>query len=133
MTNCVFFYGTLMAGFDRPGRMRIDPKLRYAGRGSIQGALFDVGLYPAAVPASDSRVWGEVYETDEIDDVLAALDEIEGNLPADPDHSLYQRTVVKVTMPGGRAVDAWVYFYNAPLGQASRIATGDYLAHVTAH
>jgi len=131
VADCVFFYGTLMAGFDRPGRMRIDAKLRYLGRGSILGALFDVGLYPAAVPATDSRVWGEVYETDHIDAVLAALDEIEGNLPADPDHSLYQRSLVKVTMAGGRTVDAWVYFYNAPLAQAPRIATGDYLAYVT--
>jgi gamma-glutamylcyclotransferase (GGCT)/AIG2-like uncharacterized protein YtfP len=122
-----------MAGFDRPGRMRLDPMLRYVGRGSIQGALFDVGLYPAAVPATDSRVWGEVYEADDIDAVLAALDEIEGNLPADPDHSLYQRSLVKVLMPGGRAIDAWVYFYNAPLGHAPRIETGDYLSYVTAH
>ena len=133
MADCVFFYGTLMAGFDRRGRMRIDPMLRYVGRGSILGALFDLGIYPAAVPGTDSRVWGEVYETDEVEAVLAALDEIEGHLPDDPDHSLYQRTLVKVTLPGGRAVDAWVYFYNAPLGQARRIATGDYLAHVTAH
>jgi gamma-glutamylcyclotransferase (GGCT)/AIG2-like uncharacterized protein YtfP len=132
VADCVFFYGTLMAGFDRPGRMRIDPKLRYVGRGSIQGALFDMGIYAAAVPATDSRVWGEVYETDEIDAVLAALDEIEGNLQEDSDHSLYQRSLVKVTVPGGRTLDAWVYFYNAPLGQAPRIATGDYLAYVTA-
>jgi gamma-glutamylcyclotransferase (GGCT)/AIG2-like uncharacterized protein YtfP len=133
VADCVFFYGTLMAGFDRPGRMRIDPMLRYVGRGSIQAALFDVGLYPAAVPATDSRVWGEVYETEEIDAVLTALDEIEGNLPDDPDHSLYQRSLVSVTMPGGRTIDAWVYFYNAPLGQAPRIATGDYLTYVTVH
>jgi gamma-glutamylcyclotransferase (GGCT)/AIG2-like uncharacterized protein YtfP len=133
VADCVFFYGTLMAGFDRPGRMRIDPMLRYVGRGSIQGALFDLGIYPAAVPATDTRVWGEVYETDKVETVLAALDEIEGHLPHDPDHSLYQRALVKVTLPGGRGVDAWAYFYNAPLGQAPRIATGDYLAHVTAH
>jgi gamma-glutamylcyclotransferase (GGCT)/AIG2-like uncharacterized protein YtfP len=131
VTDAVFFYGTLMAGFDRPGRLRIDPMLRYLGRGSIQGALFDLGIYPAAVPATDSRVWGEVYETDDIDQVLAALDEIEGNLPNDPDHSLYQREKVSVSLPGGRVVDAWVYFYNAPLGQAPRIDSGDYLAYVT--
>lgn len=133
MAEFVFFYGTLMAGFDRPGRTRIDPKLRYVGRGSIEAALFDVGIYAAAVPAEDSRVWGEVYETDDIDAVLEALDEIEGYLPDDADHSLYQRHKVKTILPGGRPVDAWVYFYNAPLGHAQRIESGDYLSHVTAH
>jgi gamma-glutamylcyclotransferase (GGCT)/AIG2-like uncharacterized protein YtfP len=131
VADFVFFYGTLMAGFERPGRTRIDPKLRYVGRGSIQGALFDLGIYPAAVPAADSHIWGEVYETDEIEAVLAALDEIEGSRPSDPDHSLYRREQVKTTLPGGRVVAAWVYFYNAPLGRASRIPSGDYLQHVT--
>jgi hypothetical protein len=27
-------------------------------------------------------------------------------------------------------VDAWAYFYNAPLGRAERIASGDYLEHL---
>jgi len=33
-------------------------------------------------------------------------------------------------MPDGSVEQAWVYFYNAPLGQAERIASGDYLEHV---
>ena len=85
----VFFYGTLMAGFDRRRRAGIDDKLTYIGRGSIQGALFDLGLYPAAVPAPDGHVWGEVYEMAEPATVLAALDEIEGYRHDDPDRSLY--------------------------------------------
>ena len=61
MTNLVFFYGTLMSGFKRPGRERIDSKLAPLGRGSIHAALFDMGLYPAAVPASDAEVgWPSV-------------------------------------------------------------------------
>ena len=61
MADLVFFYGTLMAGFDRRRRAGIDDKLTYVGRGAIQAALFDVGLYPAAVPALEGLVWGEVY------------------------------------------------------------------------
>jgi gamma-glutamylcyclotransferase (GGCT)/AIG2-like uncharacterized protein YtfP len=49
----VFFYGTLMTPFNRPGRQRVDPKLRFTGRGTIKAALFDLGIYPAAVPTSD--------------------------------------------------------------------------------
>lgn len=130
MRDLVFFYGTLMAGFDRRRRAGIDDKLRYVGRGAIQGSLFDVGLYPAAVPAPDGHVWGEVYEMTEPATVLAALDDIEGYRHDDPDLSLYRRQQVDVVLPDGTIAPAWVYFYNAPLGRAPRIASGDYLEHV---
>lgn len=131
MSEHVFFYGTLMAPFNRPGRQRVDPKLRYTGRGTIQAALFDLGIYPAAVPADDrSVVWGEVYETTEPAAVLAALDEIEGFRPNEPDRSLYTRVLTEVTLEDGRSCQAWAYFYNAPLGQAQRISSGDYLDHL---
>ena len=130
MADLIFFYGTLMAGFDRRRRAGIDSKLTYIGRGSIQGSLFDLGIYPAAIPASEGRVWGELYEASEAPVVLAALDEIEGYRPDDPDRSLYVRSRVPVTLPDGASRDAWAYFYNAPLGQAQRIASGDYLEHV---
>jgi gamma-glutamylcyclotransferase (GGCT)/AIG2-like uncharacterized protein YtfP len=126
----VFFYGTLMAGFDRRRRAGIDGKLTYIGRGSIQGALFDLGLYPAAVPAPDGHIWGEVYEMSEPVPVLAALDEIEGYRHDDPDRSLYRREQADVVLPDASHAPAWTYFYNAPLGRAPRIVSGDYLEHV---
>ena len=129
MGDLVFFYGTLMAGFDRRRRAGIDDKLTYIGRGSIQGSLFDLGLYPAAVPAPEGHVWGEVYEMTDPVPVLAALDEVEGYRHDDPDRSLYLRQQTDVSLPGGAAARAWVYFYNAPLGRAPRIASGDYLEH----
>ena len=130
MTDLVFFYGTLMSGFKRPGRSRIDPKLTPVGRGSITATLFDLGIYPAAIPASDERVVGEVHRMLDADGVLAALDEIEGYRPSLPDASLYTRVETAVTLDDGRVESAWVYFYNAPLGQAQRIASGDYLQHL---
>ena len=132
MADLVFFYGTLMAGFDRRRRAGIDAKLTYVGRGSITAALFDLGIYPAAVPSTDGRVWGEVYSMSDTAQVLAALDDIEGYRVEDPDRSLYSRDLTEVTLPDGTHARAWVYFYNAPLGRAPRIPSGDYLAHVTA-
>ena len=129
MADFVFFYGTLMAGFDRRRRAGIDSKLTYTGRGSIRAALFDLGIYPAAVPAPEGRVWGEVYQMSDPEAVISALDDIEGYRPDDPDKSLYARSTASVTMPDGSPVEAWVYFYNAPLGRAPRIASGDYLEH----
>ena len=130
MADFVFFYGTLMAGFDRRRRAGIDDRLVYVGRGSIQASLFDLGIYPAAVPAPEGLVWGEVYEMRDSDEVLAALDDIEGYRADDPDRSLYTRQQADVKLPDGGSVLAWVYFYNAPLGQAPRIPSGDYLEHV---
>ena len=78
MTDLVFFYGTLMSGFKRPGRARLDHALKPIGRGWIDAALFDLGIYPAAIPAQDTRVRGEVHQMLDPDAVLNTLDEIEG-------------------------------------------------------
>ena len=130
MTDLVFFYGTLMSGFKRQGRARIDLALTPAGHGWIQGALFDLGIYPAAIPAMDGRVRGEVHRMLESDAVLHALDEIEGYRPGEPDASLYVRRETPMTFDDGRLAAAWVYFYNAPLGGAQRIDSGDYLEYL---
>ena len=94
MTDHVFFYGTLMTGFNRPGRQRVDSILELAGRGRIRAALFDLGIYPAAVPSDDdSTVRGEVYHMRDVTAVLSALDEIEGFRPNEPERSLYLRVL----------------------------------------
>lgn len=133
MADLVFFYGTLMTGFDRRRRAGIDDRLTYVGRGSIPAVLFDLGIYPAAVPDPDSQVWGELYSMAGTTAVLHALDEIEGYRPGDPDRSLYIRAEAPVTLEDGSSASAWVYFYNAPMGGAQRIPSGDYLAHVKVH
>ena len=134
MADFVFFYGTLMTPFNRPGRQRVDPKMAFTGRGHIHAALFDLGIYPAAVPATDdSLVWGEVYEMLDAPAVLAVLDEIEGYRVAEPESSLYTRIQTDVRLEDGRSLPAWAYFYNAPLGRAQRIDSGDYLEHLNVH
>ncbi len=130
MTDLVFFYGTLMSGFKRPGRTRIDLEIEPVGHGWIDAVLFDLGIYPAAIPATDSRVRGEVHRLLQCDSVLRTLDEIEGYRPEKPDASLYVRREVPVTLDDGRVERAWVYFYNAPLGGAQRIDSGDYLDYL---
>ena len=129
MGDLVFFYGTLMSGFRREGRTGVDDQLKAIGRGSIAAALFDLGLYPAAIP-SDSRVQGELHQMLDVDHVLAVLDEIEGYSVSDPFTSLYTREQTSVSLHDGSVVNAWVYFYNAPLGSAPRIESGDYLEYL---
>jgi gamma-glutamylcyclotransferase (GGCT)/AIG2-like uncharacterized protein YtfP len=62
--------------------------------------------------------------------VLQALDEFEGCRAEEPESSLYNRDLARVTLDDGRQVMAWAYFYNAPLGRAQRIHSGDYLEHL---
>jgi gamma-glutamylcyclotransferase (GGCT)/AIG2-like uncharacterized protein YtfP len=115
-----------MNGFNRPGRARVDLDLSLVGRGWIRAALFDVGIYPAAVPDADGRVRGELHLMKDAPAVLRSLDEIEGYEPDHPDRSLYLRVESPVWLDDGTSTTAWVYFYNAPLGRASRIESGDY-------
>ena len=126
MADLVFFYGTLMTPFNRTAQLHIDQHLMFRGRGTIAAALFDLGIYPAAVPAADSRVCGEVYELINQRVVLDSLDELEGYRPGEPETSLYMRAMTPVTLDDGSTVNAWAYFYNAPLGRAERIESGDY-------
>ena len=131
MSDFVFFYGTLMTAFNRPGRQRVNDDITFVGSGIIRAALFDLGIYPAATPADDgSIVRGEVYQMLDPEKVLATLDEIEGYRPDEPERSLYTRDLIEVTLDYGRSEKAWVYFYNAPLGRAHRIESGDYLEHL---
>jgi gamma-glutamylcyclotransferase (GGCT)/AIG2-like uncharacterized protein YtfP len=130
MIDLVFFYGTLRTGFERAGRAHLDAVLKPAGHGWIHAALFDLGIYPAAIPDADGQVWGEVHQMLDPEHVLTTLDAIEGYSPEAPDSSLYRRVETPVTFDDGHTAQAWVYFYNAPLGRAERIASGDYLDHL---
>jgi gamma-glutamylcyclotransferase (GGCT)/AIG2-like uncharacterized protein YtfP len=66
------------------------------------------------------------------DAVLNSTDELEGVSPTESDSSLYTRAETLVTLDDGREITAWVYFYNAPLGRAERITSGDYREHLKA-
>jgi gamma-glutamylcyclotransferase (GGCT)/AIG2-like uncharacterized protein YtfP len=126
-----FFYGTLMSGFERRQKLGLEDRMIRRGRGWIEAALFDMGSYPAAVPSPNQRVWGEIVEIADAEHVWPALDGVEGYDPATPDQSLYIRRVVPVHADDDSLVEAWVYFYNAPLAEAPRIPSGDYLKYLT--
>ena len=130
----VFFYGTLMSPFNRPGRQRITPKLNFKGRGTIQAALFDLGIYPAAIPSRRRQqgVGRGLRNDRRARRCWPRSTRSKGYRPNEPERSLYTRVLTDVTLDDGRVEQAWTYFYNAPLGQAQRIASGDYLDHLNA-
>ena len=121
----VFFYGTLMRGFELRRAIAPDNALRAVGQGHIRGQLFDLGSYPAAVSSPHGLVRGETYEMIRRE-ILAVLDDVEGYRRSDPLRSLYVRRVSAVTLDTGRQLPAWVYFYNGSLAGARPIPSGDY-------
>ena len=79
VADLVFFYGTLMAGFDRRRRAGIDEQADlHRARRDPRGAVRPRACIRRRCRRRTAHVWGEVYEMAEPEAVLAALDEIEG-------------------------------------------------------
>jgi gamma-glutamylcyclotransferase (GGCT)/AIG2-like uncharacterized protein YtfP len=114
----LFVYGTLMRGF--PLHALLEGRADFVGEGLVQGLLFDLGRYPAALPDGGSLIHGEVYRLKDSGSWLA-LDSAEG--------SQYHRGEVGVRMAGGGQVTACIYWYVGSLARAVPIPGGDYRAH----
>ncbi len=106
--------------------------VRFAGRASIGGRMYDNGWHPSAVPSADpaERIFGELYAIDPsaADALLATLDEYEGYDAAHPASSPFVRQAVEAVGEDGTLVMAWVYFCNEPVDGLPRITSGDWLA-----
>jgi len=129
VADAAFFYGTLMTGFDRRRRAGIESKLEYLGRGWIHGALFDLGIYPAAVPADDTRVWAKCAGFDDTASVLAAIDEIEGFSPRIPTTASMSGTGYPPRSKMGESWSMGLLLQRAARWRPAH-RLGDYLSHV---
>ncbi len=129
MPEYLFVYGTLMT---RHGRLHplLEGRARLIGGARARGNLFDLGSYPAFVPAptSSALVQGEVYELDpdRTDEIIGQLDRHEGADVASNSAPLYRRVRVELELDTGQAIVAWTYEYTRSLHGASRIVSGDY-------
>jgi len=119
--NKVFVYGTLKEGghfaqgFDK---VRVSTM-----KATMVGKLMDVnGFYPGLVEG-DGVVHGEVHEYKHMDDVISAMDSIEGYVRHNPDRSLYKRKVVKAETEDGE-VEVFAYFFNQPTEGLKEVKNG---------
>ncbi len=132
----VFFYGTLLPEIAETEIRRVVDKLERMDGGTAAGRLYDMGPYPAFVPAAAAtsspaaRVRGAVFRLPADPRVLRLLDLYEGHDPERPDRSLFVRAKERVSLDGGGEVIAWCYRYNGDPGGAAIIASGDYLSHL---
>lgn len=128
--NQIFVYGSLRKAFDHPKHSLLADNGRLLGIGFCQGNLYEIEWYPGVVLSDDpaDRVKGEVYAIhDNLNSVLAALDQYEGYSPDSPGASLYVRRIVPVTLEDGTATEAWTYLYNRKPDELKRIPSGDFL------
>jgi gamma-glutamylcyclotransferase (GGCT)/AIG2-like uncharacterized protein YtfP len=115
----IFTYGTLMStatcDVGRAERAAMGRCARLNGPASLRGRMYDVGLYPAAVPTPLALSWiyGEIWQLPpDNDDLLAMLDRYEGCGPGCDPVPPYRRTRVSVRTRDGRRVRTWMYVWN---------------------
>lgn len=128
--NRIFVYGSLRKAFGHPKHSLLAENGRLLGIGYCQANLYKIEWYPGVVLSDDpaDRVTGEVYVVhDNLETVLAALDQYEGYSPDSPDSSLYIRRIVPVMLEDGTTTEAWIYLYNRKPDDLKRIPSGDFL------
>lgn len=121
----VFVYGTLRRGGGAPPRIRrlLEDGAERVGEGIVRGRLLDAGAFPAAVPAGERVIRGEVLRLTRPEAVLPVLDRYEGHVGDGP----FRREVVRVEMDEGGSLAAWAYIFTGDERGLPEIPSGDWL------
>jgi gamma-glutamylcyclotransferase (GGCT)/AIG2-like uncharacterized protein YtfP len=132
-THNLFVYGSLRSGFRSPVYEYISRFFSFAGDAKVKGKIFDMGSYPAGVPATDdSYIIGELYHIknpNEFSWAIGQLDDYEGvNVEAD-EVQLYRREITPVVI-NGETVIAWIYWYNGDVSGKQEIVSGDMMEYL---
>lgn len=137
-TKHIFVYGSLRR--DLPERLlppggaeaihAMRRLARYRGKARLSGQLIHLGDYPGLVDSTNTEVIGDLYRSDDMPRLLAALDAYEESTSAQTrrrSDAEYFRTRRKVRTENGEEVYAWVYVCNRECAGAVPILSGDYL------
>jgi gamma-glutamylcyclotransferase (GGCT)/AIG2-like uncharacterized protein YtfP len=130
MSDYLFVYGTLQAGFAPPEIAHVVEALKPVAKATVPGILYDLGEYPGAIldPSSKQTVSGMVLQLPDDARVLALIDKYEGFNPNSPEASQFVRVLENVALESGRQLECWTYVYNrdpesAPILQDGRFPT----------
>jgi gamma-glutamylcyclotransferase (GGCT)/AIG2-like uncharacterized protein YtfP len=128
----LFVYGSLRSGFHHSVYAYISSYFVFDGMGLVQGKLYDMGEYPAAIPATeDCFITGELYhiaQEEEFARAMEQLDEYEGLLVEPVETPLFRRELVEVLFKN-TIVTSWMYWYNRTITSEQRIESGDFVAY----
>lgn len=112
----VFVYGTLKRGESNHAAFLADAASIEPA--TVRGAIVHLPAgYPGYRLEPEGTVHGELvsFDADRAATALARLDALEDYRADAPHASLYRRERCTATTPAGRAIDAWIYVYAAPL------------------
>jgi gamma-glutamylcyclotransferase (GGCT)/AIG2-like uncharacterized protein YtfP len=132
LVDKLFVYGSLRKGFHHPAYRYISDHFHFVGEARVKGLIFDMGDYPAGLPAEgDHVILGELYQLntpEEFGWAFAQLDDYEGVDEDAEESALYRRELVQVLGPAG-VTEAWIYWYNRAIQGRPVIASGDVLEY----
>ncbi len=128
-SSYLFVYGTLRREAKSPMHQLLIDQSRYVSEACCHGRLYRIGNYPGLLPSAnpDDRVRGDLYRVLRPDVLFPALDNYEECGEGFTSPTEFTRGKTNVLLADGRAVEAWVYWYNRPVEESMRIASGDFL------
>ncbi|HZJ60785.1 MAG TPA: gamma-glutamylcyclotransferase family protein [Chitinophagaceae bacterium] len=128
----LFVYGSLRSAFKSHAYEYISRFFSFDGIGKVNGKLFDMGTYPAAVPAADTFIVGELYtirNEEEFSWAIGQLDDYEG-VSFEPDEiQLFKRELVDVFTEDAKTM-AWIFWYTGSVEGKPPIESGDLIQYL---
>jgi gamma-glutamylcyclotransferase (GGCT)/AIG2-like uncharacterized protein YtfP len=128
--SLLFVYGTLRPFSGIPMARWLARVAVPAGVGRTRGRLYDLGAYPGLVSPLRRGEWviGELYRLRSPRRILRTLDRYEAGPSRTPPR--FVRVRRRVEIGRRRVVICWLYLYQQPILRCTRVAHGDYAAHV---
>lgn len=129
----LFVYGSLRSGFRSPAYEYISQFFNFIGEAKVKGKLFDMGSYPAAIPANEETfIAGELYvirDESEFSWAIGQLDDYEGVNVESDEVQLYRRELAEAII-ADKNIIAWMYWYNGDVKGKPEIVSGDVLEYL---
>jgi len=128
----LFVYGSLRSGFKSPAYEYISRFFSFDGDAKVNGKLFDLGPYPAGIPADDGFIVGELYSIRneaEFGWAMGQLDDYEGVSTEADETQLHRRELVDV-FTENITTKAWIYWYNGSVEGRPFIESGDLIQYL---
>lgn len=127
-SDYLFVYGTLQSAFSNEWSSYLKENSRFVSKAKMPGRLYKIDFYPGAVydPNSNSFVYGELFYSRQILEVIKQIDRYEGCAYDDPLPHEYIKKIVPVCTKNEQ-IDSWCYLYNFDTSASPIIGTGCFM------
>lgn len=128
----LFVYGTLMNNVESKITRFLKANSVFVGEGYASGRLYDLGHYPGLVfdSSANTKVRGHIFQLENVEEVLAVLDEYEAVGERYEQYNQYIRRQIPIPYQQ-QILSCWVYLYNQSTKNLKLIKSGDYLNYLS--